>query len=115
ACFERLLADDWFVVGVELDQELGAAVEALAAGRGAVIIGDVAEAATHQEGAARAREGAPLGGWVNNAGIGTRGTLHRPDADAIRRVLDVNLGGTIWGCAAATAAFVEQRSGGAIV
>jgi NAD(P)-dependent dehydrogenase (short-subunit alcohol dehydrogenase family) len=115
ACFERLLADGWFVVGVELDEELAARVEAVAAGRGAVVCGDVADSATHLDGAARARHEAPLAGWVNNAGIGTRGTLHRPDVDAIRRVLDVNLGGTIWGCAAATAAFVEQRSGGAIV
>src|SRR5262245_47176095 len=115
ACLERLLADGWFVVGVELDEELAARVEAVAAGCGAAVCGDVADPATHLEGAARAREGAPLAGWVNNAGIGTRGTLHRLDVDAIRRVLDVNLGGTMWGCAAAAAAFVEQRSGGAIV
>jgi len=115
ACFERLLADGWFAVGIELDEELAERVEAVAAGRGAVVCGDVAERQTHVDGAARARELAPLAGWVNNAGIATRGTLHRPDVDAIRRVLDVNLGGTMWGCAAATAAFVEQRSGGAIV
>lgn len=115
ACFERLLADGWFTVGVELDEELAAQVEALAAGRGAVVRGDVAERATHLDGAAHARAEAPLAGWVNNAGIATRGTLHRPDVDAIRRVLDVNLGGTMWGCAAAAAAFVDQRSGGAIV
>ena len=115
ACFERLLADGWFTVGIELDEELAAQAEAVAAGRGAVVRGDVAERATHLDGAARARDGAPLAGWVNNAGIATRGTLHRPDVDAIRRVLDVNLGGTMWGCAAAAAAFVDQRSGGAIV
>jgi NAD(P)-dependent dehydrogenase (short-subunit alcohol dehydrogenase family) len=115
ACFDRLLDDGWFVVGVELDEELAARTEAVAAGRGAVVCGDVADSATHLRGAARARDEAPLAGWVNNAGIGTRGTLHRPDADAIRRVLDVNLGGTIWGCSAAATAFVEQRSGGAIV
>lgn len=115
ACFQRLLADGWFVVGIEVDEELAAGVEAVAAGRFAVVRGDVADPATHLAGAARARDEAPLAGWVNNAGIGTRGTLHRPDADAIRRVLDVNLGGTIWGCSAATAAFVDQRSGGAIV
>jgi NAD(P)-dependent dehydrogenase (short-subunit alcohol dehydrogenase family) len=115
ACFERLLADGWFAVGIELDAELAAQAEAVAAGRGAVVCGDVAEPATHLAGAARARAGAPLAGWVNNAGIATRGTLHRPDVDAIRRVLDVNLGGTMWGCAAAAAAFIEQRSGGAIV
>ena len=115
ACFERLLADGWFVVGIEVDEERATHVEASAGGRGAVVCGDVAERETHLAGAARAQELAPLGGWVNNAGIGTRGTLHRPDVDAIRRVLDVNLGGTMWGCAAAAAAFVEQRSGGAIV
>jgi NAD(P)-dependent dehydrogenase (short-subunit alcohol dehydrogenase family) len=115
ACFDRLLADGWFVVGIELDEELAAQVESVAAGLGAVVRGDVAERSTHLDGAALAREHAPLAGWVNNAGIGTRGTLHRPDVDAIRRVLDVNLGGTMWGSGAAAAAFVEQRSGGAIV
>jgi len=115
ACFERLLADGWFVVGIELDEVLAAGIESVAADRGAAVRGDVSDRSTHLDGAARARELAPLAGWVNNAGIGTRGTLHRPDVDAIRRVLDVNLGGTMWGCAAAAAAFVEQRSGGAIV
>ena len=115
ACADRLVADGWFVVGIELDEELAAQLESVAAGGIAVVRGDVAERSTHLNGAALAREHAPLGGWVNNAGIGTRGTLHRPDPDAIRRVLDVNLGGTIWGCSAAATAFVEQRSGGAIV
>src|SRR4051794_7744802 len=115
ACFERLLADGFFVVGIELDPTLAAQIEAMPGERGAAVVGDVADPSTHLQGAARAREGAPLAGWVNNAGIGTRGTLHRPDTGAIRRVLDVNLGGTMWGCAAAAAAFVEQRSGGAIV
>ena len=115
ACFDRLLADGWFVVGIEVDADLAEHPEAADGGRGAVVRGDAADRSTHLAGAALAREDAPLAGWVNNAGIGTRGTLHRPDVDAIRRVLDVNLGGTMWGCAAAAAAFVEQRSGGAIV
>src|SRR6476619_1512931 len=115
ACLDRLLADGWAVVGIELDEERAAQVESVVGRRGAAVCGDVAERETHLAGAARAQELAPLGGWDNNAGIGTRGTLHRPDVDAIRRVLDVNLGGTMWGCAAAAVAFVEQRSGGAIV
>ena len=52
---------------------------------------------------------------INNAGIGTRGTLHRPDADAIRRVLDVNLGGTIWDARGRHRVRRAARSGGAIV
>jgi NAD(P)-dependent dehydrogenase (short-subunit alcohol dehydrogenase family) len=115
ACFDRLLADGWFAVGIEIDPELAAQVEAVAAERGAIVVGDVAEPAVHHEAAARARAGAPLAGWVNNAGIATRGALHRPDLEAIRRVLDVNLGGAMWGCSAAATAFIEQRSGGAIV
>jgi NAD(P)-dependent dehydrogenase (short-subunit alcohol dehydrogenase family) len=115
ACFERLMADGWFAVGIELDEGLATELEAIAQGRGAVVLGDVAERETHLAGAARACDEGPLAGWVNNAGIATRGTIHKPDVRAIRRVLDVNLGGTIWGCAAAAAAFVEQRSGGAIV
>src|SRR5262245_19267787 len=115
ACFDRLVADGWFVVGIELDEELAAGLESIPAGSGAVVRGDVAERSTHLNAAALAREHVPLAGWVNNAGIATRGTLHRPDVEAMRRVLDVNLGGTMWGCGAAAAAFAEQRSGGAIV
>ena len=43
ACFDRLLADGWYVVGIELDEELAAQAEAAAGGRGAVVRGDVAE------------------------------------------------------------------------
>ena len=50
ACFDRLLADGWFVVGIEVDEELAAQAEAAAAGRGAVVRGDVAERSTHLDG-----------------------------------------------------------------
>ena len=115
ACFDHLLADGWFVVGIELDEELAAQTETDRRGPQRRRPRRRRRTVHAPERRRAAREHAPLAGWVNNAGIATRGTLHRPDVDAIRRVLDVNLGGTMWGCSAAVAAFVEQRSGGAIV
>ncbi len=58
---------------------------------------------------------APLGGWVNNAALPTRGNLHDPGQDEVDRLFRVSLMGYYWGCSEAVQAFVAQRSGGAIV
>lgn len=108
AVAERLAADGWIVVGVDVDQP--------AAGPCAdVVTGDTAQRATHLEAAGRARALAPLAGWVNNAGITRLTALHALDEAAIRALVDVNGFGYIWGCAAAVDAFAGQGSPGAIV
>ena len=56
ACLDRLLADGWAVVGIELDEERAAQVESVVGRRGAAVCGDVAERETHLAGAARAQE-----------------------------------------------------------
>ena len=80
ACFDRLLADGWFVVGIEVDEELAAQAEAAAGGRGAVVRGDVAERSTHLDGGragTRARAARRLGQQ--------RGHRHAGDAPSPRR------------------------------
>lgn len=111
AVAERLAADGWIVVGVDREPAAGAEAGPCAA----VVTGDTADRATHTEAAARARDLAPLGGWVNNAGITRLTPLDALDPDVVRAVVDVNGLGYVWGCAAAVETFLDQRGPGAIV
>ncbi len=43
--------------------------------------------------------------WVNNAGVGDDGTLEQLSSEAVRRLVDVNLIGVVWGMRAALDAF----------
>jgi glucose 1-dehydrogenase len=115
AIFERLLRDGWAAVGIELDAALADDARTLAGARGDVVEGDVADRAVLEEAAARATGRAPLGGWVNNAGLAIAGNLHDPDPAGVERLFGVNLMGVFWGCSTAVRTFIAQRSGGAIV
>lgn len=108
---ERLTADGWTVVGVErsASRSVGDGVCA------AVVVGDSADRATHLRAADEARALAPLGGWVNNAGITRRTPLHDLDEASVRELVDINGLGYLWGCSAAVSAFVDQGTPGAIV
>lgn len=108
---ERLTADGWIVVGLERSESASVSTGACAA----VVVGDSADPGAHTAAAARARELAPLGGWVNNAGITVRTPLHELDEGAVRRVVETNGLGYLWGCSAAVTAFVDQASPGALV
>ncbi|TDC48623.1 SDR family oxidoreductase [Jiangella ureilytica] len=109
AVAERLAADGWLVVGVERDPSIDTGPCAV------VVTGDTAARATHTEAARRARELAPLGGWVNNAGITRLTPLDALDPDLVRDVVEINGLGYLWGCAAAVEAFIAQGGPGAIV
>jgi NAD(P)-dependent dehydrogenase (short-subunit alcohol dehydrogenase family) len=114
AIAETLSAGGWRVVGVEREREWAVELgDALGAGH-AVTTGDVTDRAVLEAAAARACELAPLGGWVNNAGLSLQGTLHDPVADDVARVLDVNVSAVFWGCSIAVRTFLAQGSGGAI-
>jgi NAD(P)-dependent dehydrogenase (short-subunit alcohol dehydrogenase family) len=113
AIVERLTADGWSVVGLEHDHE--GAERTLAGGAVDVIEGDVSERVAAARAAAAARRHGELRGWVNNAGIIRSTTLHELDEQTLRRVLEVNLMGCIWGSAEAVTAFIAQGSAGAIV
>lgn len=56
----------------------------------------------------QARELAPLGAWVSNAGVGFDGTVTELSEARARALVEVNLLGPIWGARAAVAAFREQ-------
>lgn len=115
ACVESLLDAGWYVVGLDWDERCSAKLERTVAERGAVIQGSVADRDVLARAGEVARVGAPLAGWVNNAGVSEKTTAHAADPEVVRRVFSVNIEGVFWGSATATQAFVAQRSGGAIV
>jgi len=116
----RLAADGWVVVGLERSPGSGSVEDGSCA---AVVLGDSRERGVHREAARRARELAPLAGWVNNAGITRTTPLHAladPAREAeveatVREIVDINGLGYLWGAAAAVEAFTDQTSGGSIV
>lgn len=111
----RLLADGHAVVGVDRDESRLAAVQVSLGSAFHGLAGDVTAPATHDAAAARACELGTLVGWVNVAGIWIPTRAHDLDVADARRVLDVNLLGTILGCAAACRTWVETGTAGAIV
>jgi NAD(P)-dependent dehydrogenase (short-subunit alcohol dehydrogenase family) len=114
AIAERLLADGWGIVGVDVD---GDRLRAFAQGRTdqfVAIVGDVADRAVSTRAAEAAGQLGKLEGWVNNAGIEMDEPAHRATPDLVRRQIDVNLLGTMWGCAEAVTRFM-RTGGGTIV
>lgn len=112
AVAERLTADGWIVVGLERSPGSGTVEDGIVA---EVVLGDASDRAVHERAAAAARTLAPLGGWVNNAGITKRTPLDALDESVVREIIDINGFGYLWGCATAVAAFLEQGTPGAIV
>jgi NAD(P)-dependent dehydrogenase (short-subunit alcohol dehydrogenase family) len=110
AVAERLTADGWLVIGLERSsssRDEGICIE--------VVRGDSADPNAHTRAAVAALRWAPLAGWVNNAGITQPTPLHELDADKVRRIVEINGLGYLWGCSAAVTAFANQASGGSIV
>jgi NAD(P)-dependent dehydrogenase (short-subunit alcohol dehydrogenase family) len=106
---ERLARRGHHVVVTDVDE---LAVQTTAAVvDGTPIVQDVRDPDSHR---AVAREAARLGRlriWVNNAGVLDVGEAWRMSDAAVRRLVEVNLLGVIWGCHAAIDAMAE----GAIV
>ena len=100
------------MVGVEIDDRIATIGEADVA---EMVIGDVRDYAVLEEAARRAQALAPLTGWVNNAALAWRNTLHEPDAAAVEHVFAVNIGGPFWGSSVAVRSFIQQRVRGSIV
>jgi NAD(P)-dependent dehydrogenase (short-subunit alcohol dehydrogenase family) len=112
---ERLIADDWFVVGVELSPVTAQAAGTAWGPSGAMVVGDVSDPTVLHAASARAAEHAPLRGWVNNAAVVGEDSVHRPDPTWVRRLVDVNILGTYWGASEAVRAFLAHGLGGSIV
>ncbi len=101
---ERLVAAGYAVLVGDVDgagarrcaEEIGA-VE----GRGL----DVRDPDAHREVAAAAAGYGELVAWFNNAGVGDDGLIGDLSDEAVRRLVEVNLLGTLWGMRAAIEAF----------
>ncbi|WP_309127315.1 SDR family oxidoreductase [Microbacterium sp.] len=112
AIAERLTADGWIVVGLERSPGSGSLESGAVAD---LVLGDASDRETHAAAARKARSLAPLGGWVNNAGITKQTPLHELDENLVREIVGINGFGYIWGCSVAVSAFLDQGTPGAIV
>jgi len=74
---------------------------------------DVREPASHRALAAAAAARGPIGVWVNNAGVLRTGTAWEIDEAEVRRHVDVNVLGVVWGSRAAVDAMTP--GGGHII
>jgi NAD(P)-dependent dehydrogenase (short-subunit alcohol dehydrogenase family) len=111
----------WYVVGVDVadapDPGGSDSGKPDSAGRPGYrhVLGDVAEPETSRLAGEIADAQAPLRGWVNNAGIEIPEAAGDVTAAAARRQVDVNLMGTVWGCAEAARRMTAHGRGGAVV
>src|SRR3954468_18272611 len=111
AIVERLLADGDAVVAIE---RAPAALAGRAGPRAIAVAGDAADPAVAEHAADRAREAAPLAGWVNNAAGFRDASLHAHAPAAVLDLITANLAPAIAGCAAAVRAFIAAGTPGAI-
>jgi len=118
AILERLAGDGWAVVGVEIDATTASDADGWLRDHsavGSVTTGDAADLATLERVRDVAVEHAPLLGWVNNAAIVAKDSVHVPDPEAVTKLFRLNIAGTYWGASVAVRTFLAQRSGGSIV
>jgi NAD(P)-dependent dehydrogenase (short-subunit alcohol dehydrogenase family) len=83
----------------------GAARTAAEIGAAAGLEHDVRDPGAHAAAAAEAARHGVLTAWFNNAGVGDDGRLSELSEEAVRRLVEVNLLGTLWGMRAAIAGF----------
>jgi len=115
AILKKLVAEQYFVVGIEKDPTLGKSVQDEYGKAVSIIIGDTCEESILKEAKDTSIGHAPLYSWVNNAAIALSGNLHNPKRADVERLFDVNLQSVYWGCSEAVRAFIDQKIHGAIV
>lgn len=105
----QLVREGDAVVGVDWNRE---ALDAAAAEAGfQALHGDVGEWETHERAADAAGALAPLGAWVNNAGIDIQGGAHEVTPEEIDRGLRVLQLGVMYGTAIAVRRMLPRRAG----
>ena len=104
AIAQQMVARGHRVVLTDVD---GAAAADTAAELGAAegLTHDVRNPGDHRLAAEAALDHGPLVAWFNNAGVGDDGRLSELTEEQVRRLVDVNLLGVLWGMRAAVAAF----------
>lgn len=107
----ELVGRGYRVLVTDLDEaDAKATAERIGAAGGAAH--DVTDPAAAHAVVARARELAPLGAWVSNAGVGFDGGITELSEAHARALVEINLLGPVWGARAAVAAFREQAADG---
>jgi short-subunit dehydrogenase len=99
---ERLARLGYHVVATDIDEGAAHVTAAVVDGTGAKH--DVRDPDAHRTIASLARTKGPVTIWVNNAGILAVGDSWTLDDATVRREVEVNLLGVIWGCHAALTA-----------
>lgn len=102
---ERLARRGHHVVVTDIDE--GAASATAAAVGGTALAQDVRDPDSHREVARAATAHGPLAVWVNNAGVLSVGDAWAMSTADVRRMVEINLLGVIWGCQAAVDAMAE--------
>ena len=115
AILKQLVADKYFVVGIENSEAAAKSVAAEFGNSVLIINEDLCQEGVFEKAAKEASKVAPLTSWVNNAGIALGGNLHNPNPTEVQRLFDVNLMGVYWGCSAAIKSFIENKISGSIV
>ena len=110
AIAERMVGRGYAVVVTDLDGD-GARRTAGEIGASVGLEHDVRDPAAHRFVATTARDFGRLTAWFNNAGVGDDGTLVALDDEQVRRLVEVNLLGTLWGMRAALAEFAVADGG----
>lgn len=101
---EQMVSRGHGVVIGDLDADAAAATAA-EVGAVAGVAMDVRDPDAHRAVAAEAAHHGRLVAWFNNAGVGDDGTLASLTDEQVRRLVEVNLLGAMWGTRAALAAF----------
>jgi len=102
---ERLARRGHHVIATDIDEGAAHVTAAIVDGTG--VRHDVRDPEAHRAVARLAAERGTLAVWINNAGVLSVGdTWAMPDAD-LRRMVEVNLLGVIWGCNAAVGAMTR--------
>jgi NAD(P)-dependent dehydrogenase (short-subunit alcohol dehydrogenase family) len=109
---ERMVDRGYAVVVTDVDGD-GARRTAEEIGAAVGLEQDVRDAAGHRFVATEASDLGPLTAWFNNAGVGDDGRLAELADEQVRRLVEVNLLGCLYGMRAALAAF--GSAGGDIV
>jgi short-subunit dehydrogenase len=102
---ERLARRGHHVVVTDIDA--AAATATAAAIGGTALAQDVRDPDSHRRVARTAADRGPLAIWVNNAGVLAVGNAWTMSDAEVRRMVEVNLLGVIWGCHAALATMTE--------
>ncbi len=107
---ERMVARGYAVVVTDVDGE-GARRTAEEIGAAVGLEHDVRDAAGHRFVATTAGDLGRLTAWFNNAGVGDDGRLADLTDEQVRRLVEVNLLGCLWGMRAAMSAFGDHPDG----